>query len=334
MNRLWVIGVLVGICCLLSPEQADSLSFHFGFEGVLGTPSGVSDLNRPSSVTVNPLSEELCVTDGGNIVLHVYNDHSIHTYQTGHIAGISAPMDGTIDTDGGFVFTDRDPEGGRTIRRLNFLGEPVSYEPEKPAPGWSPGRLMVGVDGHFLTIDEEHGRFAKHDSETGALLWSRIIAEDVPDQGALFGRPVQSPDGRIFVPGGELRRVLVLSEEGEFEVSFGRPGAGTGEFAFPVGVAFGPLGTILVLDRMRHTILLFDSEFRFIGEQGGFGARAGNFYHPLSIASLPDGRVWVAQGYESRVQAFRLFQVDGSTSMQETFRSMSDGGIRLCQIDP
>jgi hypothetical protein len=81
-----------------------------------------------------------------------------------------------------------------------------------------------------------------------------------------------------------------------------------------VGIAFGFRGTILVLDRMRHTILAFDEDFRLMSEHGSLGARTGNLYHPTAIAALPDGRLWVAQGFEGRVQAFRLIETGAESS--------------------
>jgi hypothetical protein len=88
--------------------------------------------------------------------------------------------------------------------------------------------------------------------------------------------------------------------------SFGEPGSKPGTFAFPVGVAFGPGGRVLVLDRMRYKILVFDSQHKFISEFGRLGYAQGELYHPVAITAASDGRVWIAQGYKGRVQMFRL----------------------------
>jgi len=65
-------------------------------------------------------------------------------------------------------------------------------------------------------------------------------------------------------------------------------------------------GEPFTLDRMRHVVLIFDEQHEFLGEFGRVGYRGGDFYHPLGIAAAPDGRVWVAQGFEGRVQLYRL----------------------------
>lgn len=304
------VGVLLGalLTCLMAGPADAGLVMRYE-----GTLAGVMDMARPvrpSSVTVNPVSGEVCVTDEGGQALLVYNTRNINIFQTGNVADISNPRDGAIELWGGFVCLDTDEAGRRSLRRLNYLGEPLSFEVERPTESWSPSHLIVARDGGLITLDDFGGILAKHDGETGKLLWFRSIVDDPQADQLILGRPAEAPDGRIFVPGGEERRVLVLSESGEYLSSFGVAGTAKGGLAFPIGVAFGLRGTILVLDRMRHTILAYDQEFRFLGEYGTLGARPGNFYHPVAIAALPDGRLWVAQGFEGRVQSYRFFETD------------------------
>ena len=144
-----------------------------------------------------------------------------------------------------------------------------------------------------------------HDFESGVLIWRQDVLEnEVFDLG--LGRPACSPDGRIFVPGGESHQVHVYSPDGDALPPFGRFGTGPGGLVFPIGVAFGPHSTILVLDRMRHKILVFDSAYKFVTELGRAGIWPGQLYHPLAIAASDDGRVFISQGFQSRVQLFRL----------------------------
>ena len=75
---------------------------------------------------------------------------------------------------------------------------------------------------------------------------------------------------------------------------------------FPVGVAIGPEESILVLDRMRHKVLMFDKDHNLLGDFGSMGAGMGQFYHPWAIAASDNGKVYVAQGYDSRVQVFNI----------------------------
>jgi outer membrane protein assembly factor BamB len=205
---------------------------------------------------------------------------------------------------------------GRTIKRLNYLGEPLPYEPARPSPSWSPGHLLITAEGDYVTVDRSSGLVAKHDARTGDLLWTMDLAEYIPDDAGLAGRPVEAPDGRLYIPGGGSRKVVVLSAQGEFLSSFGTTGTTAGTFAFPVGIAFGPGGAVLVLDRMRHTILVFSADHKFVTEFGTLGDGPGLFYHPVAIASAPDGQVYVAQGHRGLVQIFRMVESENLPDRQ------------------
>jgi DNA-binding beta-propeller fold protein YncE len=306
---------------VLALPATTSAAFHMEFDAVLPGPHGIGSPDRPSSVTVDPLSEEVCVTDAGRVRMSVYTSTGVHTFDTGEIAGLVSPSDGTIEASGGFAFTDYGKDGRRTIKRLNFLGEPAAYEPERPSPDWAPDRLLVTRDGQYVTVDNRSGLLAKHDSNTGALLWARSLMGETEGEEPFFGRPAEAGDGRIYVPGGELHSILVFSPSGEPLTSFGRAGTARGELASPAGIAFGTLDRILVLDRMRHTVLLYGSDHRFLGEFGTLGSKPGGFYHPLAIAALPDGRLWVAQGFQGRVQAFHLTEEEEASPAESRVSS-------------
>ena len=294
--------MLAGLTCSLHGQSP------LEYKGSLFRADGSSSLESVSSVSVDPQTQEICVTDLGSATLHVFNAKLVQEFETSRLSSLSRPMDAAIDAWGGFVLTDGVTESGRTIKRLNYLGEPIPYEPERPSEDWQPGHLLISHDGNYITVDERTDLMVKHDSATGALIWQRKVEDPLPDRQALLGRPVEAPDGRIYVPGGEFGKVFVFSPEGEIQTSFGEQGSGRGKLVFPVGVAIGPGETILVLDRMRHTVLIYDSDHRFVDEYSGFGDRPGGLYHPLSIASLSDGRVCVAQRFRSRVQFFHVEQ--------------------------
>jgi DNA-binding beta-propeller fold protein YncE len=57
---------------------------------------------------------------------------------------------------------------------------------------------------------------------------------------------------------------------------------------------------------MRHKVLMFDPDHTLLGDFGSMGAGPGQFYHPSAIAASEDGKVYVAQGYDGRVQVFNI----------------------------
>lgn len=291
--------LLVALCCMV-PAVASALP-AFEYRSALAVPGG----SRPSAVSLAVGNRSLCVTDEATCGLDVYDDQGFLRFQTSSLAGLSSPQDASIDARGDFVFTDRAGKRSRTIRRLNFLGEPMDYDPELPREGWYPRHLVIAEDGNYITLDTS-GLLAKHDAATGKLMWKLQVMDPEAEFVDLMGRPAVAPDGKIYVPDPGGRSVLVVSGDGRLLATFGESGSKRGTFAFPVGIAFGSPDQILVLDRMRHRILVFDADYEFVTEFGRLGYGTGEMYHPVAITAAADGRIWIAQGYKGRVQMFRL----------------------------
>jgi hypothetical protein len=294
---------------------------------------------RPVAVTTGA-DGSVCVTDAASRAGTLFDTSSIAFFRTGATAGLSDPVDLVVEASGGFVCTDGVRGGGRTLRRLDFFGHPLAYEPERPSEHWQPEHLLVLQDGGYLTTYAANGLLAKHDAATGALLWKRELQEMRSGELLALGRPAEGPDGRLFLPIPGDRQVVVLSADGRIETAFGIPGGSQGRLAFPVGIAFCPDGTIAVLDKMRHVILLYDKSYRFLSEFGTFGMGPTNLYYPAAIASTREGLIYVVQGFEGRVHVFRFttteaFNVRASRPWPERAgrverpgRSQGGGGAR------
>jgi len=277
----------------------------FRYEDTLPLLADQVGRTRPVAVAVDAQLGEVCVTDARQSALHIFNQHNIPLYRSNRAARISFPSDGCVDHAGRLVCIDRLGGGMHGIRRLNPYGEPDDFTAAVPLDAWSPQHITITHSGHYLSLDTFHGVLTKHAPDTGALVWQRQVAR--PDEdGLILGRPVEAADGRIYIPGGTLRRVLVLDAEGRILESFGEFGSAEGYFSMPVAACFSPDGDLLVLDRMRHKVMVFDQDHRFVSEFGSMGAAPGQFYHPVSMAATADGRIYVAQGFLGRVQVFRF----------------------------
>ncbi len=304
MNTLTKLVVFTTITAALLDAVVCAAGYAFDYEATLPLSVGSVGKPRPVAISIDPTNGEICVTDVRQSIFHLLNPSDVEVFRTSRLADLSYPADGAIDRDGGFVFTDRGRDFHTEIRRLNVFGEPVAYAAQPPIADWNPDHLLITRDGDYLTLDSASGVLAKHDAHTGALLWQRDISEG--RSFTAMGRPAEASDGRIYVPGGDLRHIIVLAADGALLDTFGRFGSSPGRMSFPVAVAFGPQGEVLVLDRMRACVLVFDSDHTFVTEFGKLGFRPGQLYHPLALAATPEGRIYVAQGFEGRVQVFRM----------------------------
>lgn len=311
------LGLCLGLgLAILAPWTAAraTIIYVFDYSRTLPLERGEASDARPEAVAIDPVTGEICVTEAVSAALQLFNGRGALLFRTGLLSGLSTPASGCLDGVGNFVCTDTDPDSPtrRTIRRLDLRGEPLVWRAESPRADWSPVHLTITSDGNFVTLDPGTGLLAKHDARTGALLWRRELGGERAGELGL-GRPCEGLDRRLYVPGGELHCVLVLSPAGEPVTTFGELGSTLGGLIYPVGVAPGPDGTLAVLDRMRHKLLLFDRDFSFRAEFGAMGAGPGDFYHPLALATAPEaGLAYVTQGFEGRVQVYRLLSLDTS----------------------
>ncbi|MEZ4387255.1 MAG: NHL repeat-containing protein [Candidatus Krumholzibacteriia bacterium] len=295
------------VCAGLLAATTAAAAYTFEYQRQVRLDAGEAGRVMPVSVTRDATTGEICITDTRQVTFHLLNEAEVPVFRSQRLARLSYPQDGAVDPAGRIVFTDRAPAGGSQIRRLTILGEPDVYEAERPDADWNPQHLLITRDGAYVSLDPTAGLLTKHDPQNGHLVWARSCRIEGLE-GEQLGRPAEAPDGRLYVPGGDLRLVMVLSPEGQLLETFGRFGSAPGRVILPVGVAFGPAGEVLVLDRLRAKVLVFTADHEFVTEFGSIGFRPGQFYHPLSLAATGDGQVYITQGFEGRVQVFQLAQ--------------------------
>ncbi|MFO7610853.1 MAG: NHL repeat-containing protein [Candidatus Krumholzibacteriia bacterium] len=316
---------MITIFSLVGPARGAVL---FAYESTLILDGGAGGRVQPTHVSCDPVSGEICVTDARQSALHVLSARHVPLVRTGPFAGISWPASGSVDRDGTLVFTDTGDARTFVMRRLDIYGEPAPFAPESPLDGWSPRLVTVLADGDYLSLDQANAVLARHERDSGRLVWWLRVG-DPQARDTLLDRPAEGPDGTIYVPGGDQRRVFVVTAEGRPAGAFGEFGSAPGRMVLPVGVACGPGGTILVLDRMRAKILVFGPDHRFQSEFGSLGARPGQFYHPAAIAATPDNKICVAQGFLGRVQVFRVFTAEGGDAERSAGSAAAQGEARI-----
>jgi DNA-binding beta-propeller fold protein YncE len=100
-------------------------------------------------------------------------------------------------------------------------------------------------------------------------------------------------------------RVQAFDLVGNHLATFGRHGDGSGDFAQPKGLAVDQEGHVYVADALFDRVQIFDSDGNYLLAFGGTGAKAGDFWLPAGLF-IADGRIFVADSYNRRVQVFQF----------------------------
>lgn len=156
-------------------------------------------------------------------------------------------------------------------------------------------------------------------NDAAQKIWSyRAGTPSQTDKDATTASRLNSPTGIVFTPNGERyvldhkgNRVFRYDAAGEVTASFGGFGAASGKFNDPWGIAIGVDGSIYVADTFNHRIQKLDSSGNYQVSWGTPGVSAAPgvgrstiFFGPRAIAVHPDGRLFVTDTGNKRVQVF------------------------------
>jgi outer membrane protein assembly factor BamB len=113
--------------------------------------------------------------------------------------------------------------------------------------------------------------------------------------------------GRVYVVDvGQSKIYVFKKSKGELSFSFGEKGGTEGKLAMPSSVVVDGKGRVLVLDRKRHCIDVFDELGEFKGEVGGEGQKPGWFYYPLFMTIDKKDNIYICEALISRVQVVKI----------------------------
>jgi DNA-binding beta-propeller fold protein YncE len=228
------------------------------------------------------------------------------------------------------------------LRNLpNPTGEVITQWADLPdGRTWgSTAGIDIGPDGHVWTYDRCGANGLDGGCETNSdvdpiIKFDRNTGEILANFGAgLFVLPHGlhvDDDGNVWVTdsqgneaGTKGHQVIKFSPEGEVLLRLGtagQPGSGPGQLNEPCDVITAPNGDIFVSDGhsgqnpdpppgATGRILKFDSEGNFITEWGEIGFRPGQFRTPHAMEFDSQGRLYVADRGNHRIQ---IFDQDGN----------------------
>ena len=155
-------------------------------------------------------------------------------------------------------------------------------------------------DAHGIFIDAEDNIYCvernthvmRKFTKDGELLMTLGTPNKPGEENGPFNLPTDialGPDGEMFISDGYGNtRVHKYSPDGEYIMSWGKPGAGPGEFNLPHSVWVDSRNRLMVADRQNNRIQLFTLSGEYITEWG-------DFLHPDDIFIDDNDIVYVAE---------------------------------------
>ncbi|BCO11542.1 NHL repeat domain protein [Citrifermentans bremense] len=270
---------------------------------------GIIPYNAARTFVDEARGEVYVSTSGG---LDIYNPSGMLTFHVDYDRELGGVYDAALD-DSGNILLLTNKKGDYGIVTCNYRGEPLSSVPLRHVPPdfaeARPGRMIVRhgeiylVDqgGMFVVVVDADGEFIRG-YDLGAMM--RVSDDHRPDAG--LGGFTVDRDGHMLFVASSYGKACRGTLDGELAV-FGKRGSSAGKFGVPGGIASDRNGNLLITDKLRAVIMIYNKEFQFVKEFGYRGTQPGNVIVPSEITVDPvRNRVYVSQMRRRGVNIYQL----------------------------
>ena len=276
----------------------------------LQLPIVSDDLQLPRSVHADLHTGEVFICDVKANRIAIFDPDGLYRYQIRGGSAFSTPLDIAVDPDG-FLYVVAFRDGVLGVQRLDFDGQFIETIRLSGGPdGLSepvPSSLALSISGERLfVLDSQNNRLwiARSDGEvlTAVDLAEGLSSDEEIEQ--ILGH-VDVYGDRVLVAFTTFGVVRLYDLEGRLQEEVGFKGTSQCKTASPVASAIDSTGRIIVLDRQRAMFMRWDPESNTcLSEHSRFGNAPGEFYQPADLTLDGSGRIYVTQGFESKVQVF------------------------------
>lgn len=289
------------------PAFAGNINAEYLFN--LSDFDGTIPYSGARTFTDDARAETYVVATGG---VDIYNGSGMQVYHFDYDRELGGVFDAAVDEKGDILLLTYH-QGAYRIVHCNYRGEPVSSVDLRYLPadfeGFVPNR-MAYHDGLIYLANQAEMRAVVIDT-AGSFTrgYDFAIMLTLSDQeradAGIGGFSVDNKGNMLFTIGA-LGRAYRCSLDGTMR-EFGKRGSGPGKFGVPYGIAADKDGNLLITDKLRCVILIFNSDLNFVKEFGVRGLRPGNLIVPNEIAvDTVANRAYVSQMRRRGVNIYQL----------------------------
>ena len=117
--------------------------------------------------------------------------------------------------------------------------------------------------------------------------------------------------GHLYVSDTLNSRVQVFNPDGSRVREFGERGLYVGNFMRPKGVALGDAGITYVVESYYGHLLAYNKQSELLLDINGSGLKGGEFRLPAGVWTDKQGRLFIADMFNSRVVVFQYIDANG-----------------------
>lgn len=242
----------------------------------------------------------------------IFNASGMEVYRFDYDSNIGIVSDVAVLSNGQLaVLASKGPL--TRLVRCSFRAEPLGNIDLKGLPpdftGFSPSRVysrdgklyLINLSAMRVVITDEDGLFVK-----GIDLAKELgMSEKEREETGIGGFAIDRDGGFLFtVPA--TASVYLLSPDGKTRV-FGKRGSAPGRFGVVTGIAVDRNGNILVADKLRCVVMVFEpTNFAMLKEFGSRGFKPGNLIGPDDILIDNQNKAYVSSLRGRGISVYQL----------------------------
>lgn len=243
-------------------------------------------------------------------VVRIFNASGMEVFSFGDDLDLGQILDALVDDHGDVILLSY-KDSKYLLTRCNFRGVPIAPIEIKNLPAevtFSASRLVHrGGLNYLVSLPTASVIVTDGDWEFRQFVdLQRALDPEDKKKGdnEVIGFAVDH-DGNILFTVPPLFKVYRVSPDGNV-TSFGKSGSGAGKFGVIAGIAVDSRGNVLVVDKLKCVVMVFDTNFNFLREFGYRGLGPANLIAPDDIAIDSKDRIYVSQGRRRGVSVFAI----------------------------
>lgn len=256
------------------------------------------------------LNDEVYAVVGNSV--RVFNASGMEIHHFDLDPGLGTVFDLAVDESGdllllGLSLDPADPRPGWSITRCNYRGQPVgriaitglpkelaSFRPNVMLYGG--GRIVLASLAQYQVVEINRSGAFQRAHDLAKLLGMKDADRSRNDIAAFS----MDRRGHMLITVPTLFKAFVVSPEGKVR-DVGHAGSAPGAFGVVAGIVADEHGNLIVADKGRGVVMVFDESLEFVTEFGSGGDGRGGLVRPTDLSLGASGKLYVTQARDRGV---------------------------------